>query len=55
MNHAMPRPRAAHCTHQWPGDVITLITSRMSRMSGALDQERDGVLQDLCRMRLTPA
>ena len=38
-NHAMPMPRAAHCTHQWPGEVIRLMTKSSARMNGALNRK----------------
>src|SRR4051794_36341866 len=36
--HAMPMPSAAHCTHQWPGDVIRLMTKRNAKMIGPVNR-----------------
>ena len=38
MTHAMPIPRAAHWTHQWPGEVIRLMTNSSARMSGPVNR-----------------
>ena len=35
---AIPMPRAAHWTHQWPGDVTRLMTNSIARMNGALNR-----------------
>jgi hypothetical protein len=35
----MPIPSAGHCTHQWPGEVIRLMTTRKSRISGPLNRK----------------
>jgi hypothetical protein len=37
-HQAMPRPSAGHCTHQWPGEVIRLMMTRNSRISGAVNR-----------------
>jgi hypothetical protein len=37
-NHAIPSPSAAHCTHQWPGEVMRLITNNIARISGAMNR-----------------
>ena len=42
MIQANPIPRAAHCTHQWPGDVIRLTTTRNARIARPHEQEFDG-------------
>src|SRR6185503_18143406 len=33
---AMPIPRAAHCTHQSPGEVIALTMNRNTRITGPM-------------------
>src|SRR2546430_16062563 len=35
---AMPRPRAAHCTHPWPGVVIRLMTKSIARIRGPVNR-----------------
>jgi hypothetical protein len=37
-NQAMPMPSAAHCTHQCPGDVITLMMNRNTRIVGPMNR-----------------
>jgi hypothetical protein len=35
---AIPIPRAAHLTHQSPGDVIALITTRTTKITGPMNK-----------------